>query len=115
VDWKEFNKTLTNSLLSFQPDEPTVTIQEFTKTAKGVTDAILSTIDKHVPYTRPSPHSKRWWTKDLSTMKEKTAKLTSISFTLRALPDHLSHKEHRELRNKYAKVIKQTKHNHWLD
>lgn len=47
VDWREFNKACpSHHALLTSP-----------------TNAILSAIEKHVPLSRPSPHSKRWWNK----------------------------------------------------
>ncbi|KAF8546188.1 hypothetical protein OG21DRAFT_1380036, partial [Imleria badia] len=103
VDWKKFNETLALALAPFPTNTPIVTEQDFQRTARGVTDAILSTIDAHVPFSRPSLHAKRWWTrtKELSDMRKETNKLTSTSFQCRAIPDHPSHKAHCIQCNRY--------------
>ena len=115
VDWKEFNKTLKANLSTLPVDDPIVSDTEFQRTAKTVTDAILASIKEHVPQTRPSPHSKRWWTRELTQMRKETAKLSSLSHKMRIFPDHPSHKQHRTQRNKYSEMIKQTKQDHWFD
>lgn len=115
VDWKGFNRTLKAILSSFPTNEPIVSEPEFQRIAKGVLDAILTTIEEHVPTSHPCPHAKRWWTRELSQMREHAAKLASDSYKARALTDHLSHEKYRVQRNKYTEAIKQTKYDHWLD
>ena len=89
--------------------------EEFQQVAKGITEAIQKMTELHIPPTKPSSHSKRWWTKELLQMKVETAKLAHLSKQMRFLPDHPSHKEHHILCNWYSEAIKCTKQEHWLN
>ena len=113
VDWKKFNKSLMAALIPFPTTNPIVTEAEFQHTTKGITKAVLSAIEEYIPYTCPSPHSKHWWTKELSQLQKETNKLASLSFKMRAIADHLSHETYLRQRNRYTEAIKQTKRDHW--
>jgi len=78
-----------------------------------VNDSIRSTIESHVPMSKPCPHTKRWWTHDLSTLRRKKNRLATTSHRWRGLPDHPSHQQHQEIRKEYAKLIEKTKKEHW--
>jgi len=42
-------------------------------------------------------------------------KLSSTSYKYRAIADHLSHLQHRKIRNKYGKAIIKAKREHWQE
>ena len=65
---RNFNKTLKASLTPLSITDPIVTEDQFQHTAKEFTDAIIHTINEHIPFSHLSPHSKCWWTKELSLM-----------------------------------------------
>ena len=81
----------------------------------GLTAAIQDTIHKKVPMLRLSPHTKRWWNKELSALKKKKNQLSNASYTFRAVPDHPIHEEHRKIRNQYGNEIQVAKKAHWLN
>ncbi|KIJ06408.1 hypothetical protein PAXINDRAFT_24238, partial [Paxillus involutus ATCC 200175] len=70
VDWKEFQKTLKNKLAKYPPTQPIVTDTELQTTAEGFTKAVMETIEDVVPMSRPSLHVKRWWNRDLTTLRK---------------------------------------------
>ena len=111
TDWEKFNKTLKTHLAKLSPVQPLVTDDEFQTSARDITKAIQSTIEETIPRSRPNPHSKRWWTKDLTIMRREVAKLSHLSYRTRDIPNHPSHEEHRIKRNEYTEAINKPKSN----
>jgi hypothetical protein len=113
IDGKEFNERLEQELTKFGPPRTIATEDQFHETIIGLTKAIRDTIEEKFPTNKPCPHSKRWWNLDLKTMKKHVGKLSDVSFKFRALPDHPSHQELKEARDKYAEEISKAKTQHW--
>ena len=65
------------------------------------------------PRQNPAPHTKRWWSKELTQMKKDSNHLNHLSYKFRALPDHLCHKASKTSRNKLADTIFKAKREHW--
>src|SRR6266481_3053627 len=113
VDCEEFNDELTVRLVNVPRSEIIYTGKEFMTAVTEFTKAIQDTICAKVPQSRPSPYSKRWWSKELVMLKRVKNKLSSMSYKYRALIDHLSHEEHRKIRSQYSKAINEAKKEHW--
>ncbi|KIN94669.1 hypothetical protein M404DRAFT_83027, partial [Pisolithus tinctorius Marx 270] len=115
VDWKKFNNTLKKELAKIGPPTVITDEQEFQRKAKGIEAALQTTLEKEVPRTRPHPHTKRWWTKELTSLRKELKTLSKASFTFRAIRDHDSHRSRKEKAREYDKAIKDAKRNHWRD
>ena len=85
----------------------------FQAAVSNLTDALQDTIHTTVPHIRPSPHSKRWWSNELTSLKGKKNKLSNMSYKYRALPSHPVHEEHRAIRRLYSEAITTAKREHW--
>jgi hypothetical protein len=94
IDWDEFCSALNRNLAEFPDPEAITTEEQFQATATNLKTAIRLTIKQKVPKTKPSPHVKRWWTKELTLMMKRNNKLSDISYRMRELPEHPSHAEH---------------------
>ena len=77
--------------------------------------AIQSAADQCVPKTRPSPFTKRWWTKELSELRRQKKKLRAKSYRLRAQRYHPVHEQATKASDEYAKSLEATKRKHWDD
>lgn len=111
VDWEKFNEALSNSL-SPHPPLPLATDEEFQFMAGFITQCITETVDKFIPHSKPCPHSKHWWTKDLSSLRKKVAKLHHLAYKMRGIP---LHEELKRTKNEYTNLIQETKKQHWQD
>ncbi|TFK64210.1 hypothetical protein BDN72DRAFT_751374, partial [Pluteus cervinus] len=69
TDWKEFNETLAEKLAEISVS-PSMESSEIQGVVRVFTEAITDTIKLVVPLVKRSPHSKRWWTRDLTNMKK---------------------------------------------
>ena len=114
VDWKKFNTKLKTELAKLGPPRLLVTKDDFQKAAKGLENAVKQTVKSEVPETRPHPHSKRWWTKDLTKLRKELKMLSKASHSFRAVQGHPSHRLRKEKAAAYDKTIRKTKKEHWV-
>jgi ribonuclease HI/exonuclease III len=114
TDWEEFRKSLGDELEAVEDTDEITTEDQFYARIAQVDKAIKTAIRKHVPLTRLSPYSKRWWNKELTGMKRDKEKLARKSYTRRALDNDPIHEEFRQARNIYSKAIRDAKSEHWL-
>ena len=115
VNWKKFNTKLKVELDQISPPKIVTTKDVFQKTAKDMEDTLRHTITDQVPKTRPHPHNKRWWTRDLTNLRNELKMLSKASHSFRAVPDHPSHRLRKEKVATYDKAIKKTKKEHWVN
>lgn len=99
VDWEKFNESLATHLQLIPPPAELTNREEFQTVAQNLFKTLEEVINEQVPKSKPNPHAKRWWTRELSMMLEKKHKLSDLSYKFRALPDHPSHEEHHIYRN----------------
>jgi len=97
------------------PDSTRYSAESSSSAASLLTKILQETIEATVPLSNPSPFTKRWWTKELSSMKKEKNRLSSAAFRFRYVPDHPSKKTYRQFANKYANEIRRIKKQHWED
>jgi len=116
VDWDKFNSTLKDTLTRVAgPPRILETAEEFQQAARKLDSVLRQTVESTVPKTKPHPHTKRWWTKDLTKMSNELKGLRKQAYVLRALPDHETHTRLREKENAMSKEIQRTKEDHWKE
>ncbi|KAF9231251.1 hypothetical protein BU15DRAFT_7274, partial [Melanogaster broomeanus] len=101
VDWQKFQCTIEEKMAMYPTAHPIITDREFQEVAHALTAAMTEAISLHVPMSRPNPHSKRWWNRDLSILRKGVQKAAALSYKTRALLDHPNHELHRIARNQY--------------
>ena len=77
----------------------------FQTTVCNLTNALQDTVRTTVPHAWPSPHSKHWWSNELTTLKGKKNKLSNMSYKYHTMPSHPIHKEHRVICRLYSEAI----------
>lgn len=82
VDWEKFNEHLGQLLAPFPPI-PIATNDEFQQAAERLTRAITDTINIKVPTSKPCPHSKRWWTRELTNLRKQVTELSRTAYAMR--------------------------------
>ncbi|EJF58325.1 hypothetical protein DICSQDRAFT_67235 [Dichomitus squalens LYAD-421 SS1] len=85
VDWKAFNTALRVALQDSALPEEIQTTDDFDRTLSLLMKAINRAVEKEVPYSRPSPFSKRWWSKELAAMRKIKQRLGCIAHKHRHL------------------------------
>ena len=89
--------------------------EEFQQAARSLDQALHHMVESVVPRTRPHPHTKRWWMKDLTKTADKLKQLHKTAHRYRALLEHEVHAQVRSKENALSKEIQKTKENHWKD
>jgi hypothetical protein len=84
---------------------------DFNMALCNLTAAIADATAAVVPVSRPCPYSKRWWTKELTTMKQQTRTLGRRSHQTANEHDPV-HEAYRTKRNEYTNTIQQMKKEH---
>lgn len=115
VDWTKFNRKLRMELEAMGPPRILASEAEFQSSARKIELALQRTVEAEVPKTRPHPHRKRWWNKDLTKMRNDLKTLSKASHVFRALPNHPSHRLRKEKAREYDKAISKAKKEHWLE
>ena len=115
VDWKAFNATLDKALAKIAPPQSVSTADEFQTLARHLDEALRSTVESCVPRSRPHPHQKRWWTKDLSCLSEELKHLRKLAYKFRAIPTHECHKVLKEKEKHLDREIHTAKETHWRE
>jgi len=115
VNWKEFEEHLNKALAQLPPPGPLVTEEDFQRTARSIDLALRDTVEEHVPKSKPCPHTRRWWTKELTDLRKRSNQLSRISHKFRALPDHTCHRASKDAHNKLASEIFKAKKDHWKE
>src|SRR5882724_7905621 len=115
TDWPTFRKELSTKLESTITQHKITNESEFYCRLNTLTLAITDTIESTVPKIRPSPFTKRWWSKELSLKQMQVRKLGRASYAQRSKPDEPIHKTYKTERNLYGTMIKYAKRTHWDD
>ena len=105
IDWEAFRMELTIRLSDFPDLVMLSTNTAFQTTVCNLTNALQDTVRTTVPHAWPSPHSKRWWSNELTTLKGKKNKLSNMSYKYHTMPSHPIHKEHRVICRLYSEAI----------
>src|SRR5277367_4695628 len=113
ADWTKFRETLaTNLQLIPQPQVLTDT-NSLEGALAALTTTITNTTEEVIPKKRLSPHSKRWWTAELSKARTATKRLVRQSYRYRFQPTHPAHDDYQLAINSYASAIEAQRTNHW--
>ena len=76
TNWEEFS----NRLKQYLPpsDSPHKTRADIDRYTVQLVDAITSAVKDTTPFIKPSPHSKRWWTEELTQLKREANRLRKV-------------------------------------
>ena len=82
-------------------------IQDFDVMLAEISDVLGNVIEAHVPLRRPSPHCKRWWSKELAQARTALRTMAKKAYLMkRRSPEHLIIEEYRVARNIYVQHVK---------
>lgn len=117
VDWDTFQErliinlgtTLTTDLSGITD---TATLEEGTN---QLFKSITNTIQEVVPQAKISPHTKRWWNKELTATRRTRNRASTVRYRWCSLPDHPSHNKYRKISREYARAIESAKPDHWSE
>ena len=113
VDWGAFNAALLTALQEHPLPPAILTTVDFDTYLERLNAAIVAAVEREVPFTNPSPFSRRWWSKDLTQLRRQKQHTARASFKQRGNPDHAAHTEYKRIRNQYAERIKYARKDCW--
>jgi hypothetical protein len=111
IDWREYKTKLETNLSG----NDTLTLNPITTTDKleHATDMLFKAIDKTTREVasklKLSPHTKRWWMKELTHLYIGRNRASTTHFKWRGLPDHPCHEEYRVINASFAREIEKAK------
>jgi hypothetical protein len=89
--------------------------EEFVIKVNELVHIISAVLEQNLEATKPSPFTRRWWTKELSDLKKSQNRPSNKAFKLCHLCDHPIHKEYKTAVNKFSKVMHKTCSQDWTD
>ncbi|KIY51433.1 hypothetical protein FISHEDRAFT_37089, partial [Fistulina hepatica ATCC 64428] len=91
--WEGFRETLEQNLQRLPPPAPIRNNAEFHQRFATLHEALYDTVEATVPWTKPCPHSKRWWTPALTRKRRELVSLQRTAYRWRTEPTHPAHEE----------------------
>ncbi|KAI0039364.1 hypothetical protein FA95DRAFT_1460230, partial [Auriscalpium vulgare] len=88
TDWDDFRDILIEHLGDPAQAQELDDEDEFDAAYEAFALALADAITRTVPISKPTPYSKRWWTKDLTRMKDDAKHHARKSYVFRADIDH---------------------------
>ena len=76
---------------------------------------IVEVLNETLEELKPTPFSRRRWTKELMALKKEQNRLSNKSYKLRDIPGHPIHTEFKAVVNKFKEVMTDTCKQHWVD
>ncbi|EEB87363.1 hypothetical protein MPER_15299 [Moniliophthora perniciosa FA553] len=113
VSWDKFKIALEENLGKIPAPQVTESAEALNEAVQQLTEAIQATIATNVPLIKPSRHSRRWWSEELSALKKTHSKLRSQAHKLRNDQTHPIHAALKEHSHKYSTEIEKQKREHW--
>jgi hypothetical protein len=106
VDWEKARKALLAKLKSAPPATEINDCEQFDEAYRQLTTTIMEMVSECVPLTKPSPYSKRWWSKELDAERKNLQKLgRKVRKRIERRLDPI-HEEYRVACNKFSESIK---------
>src|SRR5271156_4606474 len=113
TDWDHFCRELERSLGNIPLNKQLQNVAQIDTAMHQLEAAVLSTMDKKVPRSNPTPYSKRWWTKDLEVARRQSRRAALPAKQFSRFPLHSAHEQARRARNDYNDLINKSKRQHW--
>ncbi|KAJ7123912.1 hypothetical protein C8R46DRAFT_841262, partial [Mycena filopes] len=80
TDWGDFRKQLLGRLQGLQRCEAYDSVAEVEQAIAQLEGAIMATVEETVEMSKPSPYSKRWFSKTLKDLKRTSMKLERCAY-----------------------------------
>lgn len=113
TDWEEFREHLKKEIEAIGRIRAIRSMDELDAALERLEKAIINTMDAVVPRKKPSPYTKRWWTKELQMARKGARKAAREAWKYRDYPRYSGHETSRLARNNYSELYKKTKKDHW--
>lgn len=114
-DWPVINNRIKAELQAESPAVRIRTPEALTTKVDTVVQIIGKILDEELPETNPCPFTKRWWTCELSDLKQTQNCLSNKLYKLRHILNHPIHDEYKTAVDNFVTTLEKTKAQHWID
>ena len=115
VEWETFRDKLKSKISGWGIPKFIKTQSELNKICTELTSAIQETIEEEVPKAKIGPHAKRWWTKELTGLRQDMLKTQRRACKLRGDANNPLWEKFKDLRRAFNKELDKAKRDHWRD
>ena len=115
VDWEKFEKALEAKLGRAGPPTRIRLPDEIESSCLKLTKSLQETIDEEVPTAELGIKAKRWWTKELTKLRQEANRKGRRASKYKDWPDHHTHAERKEASQHFHRTLEHTKRQHWRD
>ena len=115
TDYEDLNTRLKERLSQESPARHIQSKDEFHAKVDKLVETIQSVIAEKVPIKKPCPFSKRWWSKDLTKLRNAKYWLSNEAFKFRDIVDHPSKAALKQASNTFAEEIDKKTKEHWVN
>jgi len=112
TDWEQFTKSLHQSLPQVPHQHVLWSTAAIDRYAEQLTTAVTSAIMQSTPYRKPSPHSKRWWTPELTELRRQANRMRNL---YRRTHSPIDKEAWEEKAAKYTEGIARAKKEKWQE
>lgn len=112
VNWEEFEEELGKQLEGVAVGR-IESKEEMEQRLGEVMEALRRTVEAKVLERWETMYAKRWWTEELSAMRQRVKRLGRESERVIHIRGHRTHEDFRRARNDYSQAIKRVKKAHW--
>ncbi|KAJ7082809.1 hypothetical protein C8R43DRAFT_835832, partial [Mycena crocata] len=113
--WKEFGEMLEAELEAVGEVDGYASVEEVLAGIEELDAAVWRCVREHIPLAKVCPHSKRWWTPELSEARKVKQRLALKSYRRRDNRNDPIHEEFRVARNSFSAKIKAARDNCFLE
>jgi Endonuclease-reverse transcriptase len=113
VKWPKFREALAEKLWDETLSEPVISAVDLAQKTDALSQIIADTIKAVVPLTKPSPYTKRWWTWEITSLRQITRRKARRAYKYKGTMDHPAHGEYQKAQNKYPDAISKAKKDKW--
>ena len=115
VDWKTYHDKLKDEVSKWGIPNIIKTQGELDKICAELTCAIQKTTEEVVPRAKIGPHAKRWWSKELTEMRQDMLKMWRKACKLRGDARNPLWERFKDLRRAFNRELDKAKREHWWD
>jgi ribonuclease HI len=113
TDWTRFRELLQVKAAQYQYNANPLTAADLDILLEQILKPVTEVIQETIPMTKPSPHMKKWWTKELSAARKLKNRLSNQSYKWCGLPEHQSHTDHKQAAKRYADLCSKAQSESW--
>ena len=115
VSWNNFQSKLAGKLAQGGIPNFIKTQGELNTICSKLTSTIQETITEIVPLAQVSPHAKRWWTKELTELRQSMLQSRRKASQTQHTPGNSHWENFKEVRCIFGRELEKAKRNHWRD